>query len=33
VQNLSENPDFQADYAKLKGVKLNPARHALGPDR
>lgn len=28
MQNLLENSDFQADYAKLKAVKLNPARHA-----
>jgi ADP-ribose pyrophosphatase YjhB (NUDIX family) len=28
MQNLLENPSFQADYEKLKEVKLNPARHA-----
>ncbi|OAI48257.1 hypothetical protein AYO44_07445 [Planctomycetaceae bacterium SCGC AG-212-F19] len=27
MQNLLENPNFQIDYAKLKAVKLNPARH------
>jgi ADP-ribose pyrophosphatase YjhB (NUDIX family) len=28
MRNLLENPDFSADYQKLRAVKLNPARHA-----
>ncbi|MBY0524415.1 MAG: hypothetical protein K2R98_13500, partial [Gemmataceae bacterium] len=27
MQSLLNNPNFHADYEKLKAVKLNPARH------
>jgi ADP-ribose pyrophosphatase YjhB (NUDIX family) len=28
MQSLLDNPNFRADYEKLKAVELNPARHA-----